>query len=204
MRKALAISLEATKQPCHWMQQGRHEGVGSVTMILIPRWQLLLQGHQLPQCVRDKCKLHHFATQCRSHRLYTRCNDGNYCHHQHDQHKQHKLHNNGGCGNNKCNIKESLLECKDKGSKLCHLYGKHANHSHDMCHANPQNPACEQQQQVSGSNKKTQPPWHMHHTSRAHQLLDKQQTKLPGRASETIPSNKKTSASNNNKKYHLW
>jgi hypothetical protein len=47
---------------------------------------------------------------------------------------------------------------------------------------------------------KTQPPQNVHHTSCARQLLDKQQSKLPGRASDTIFSDKRTSASNENKK----
>jgi hypothetical protein len=48
--------------------------------------------------------------------------------------------------------------------------------------------------------KKTKPPWHVHHTSCAQWSLDKQWIELPGRASDTVSSDKRTSVSNNNKR----
>ncbi len=55
-RKAVAISLKATRRPCQQTQQEHCEGVVSITMILIPRWQLLSQEHQSPWHKRDGCK----------------------------------------------------------------------------------------------------------------------------------------------------
>jgi hypothetical protein len=97
-RKTVAISIKATRRPWQRMQQGHCESNVSITMILIPLQWLLPQGHQSPQCVRNKCKLHCFANQRRSQGLYAQCNDGNYCHHQHGRRKQHKLRNDGGRG----------------------------------------------------------------------------------------------------------
>ncbi len=57
--------------------------------------------------------------------------------------------------------------------------------------------------QTATKQTKTQPPWHVHYVSRTRQPLDKQWIKLPGRASDTIFSAKRTSASNNNKKYFV-
>jgi hypothetical protein len=51
--------------------------------------------------------------------------------------------------------------------------------------------------------KKTKPLWHVRHMSRALQLLDKQRIELPGRAGDTVFNDERTSASNNNKKYHF-
>ncbi len=68
----------------------------------------------------------------------------NYRHRQHDQRKQHKLRNDGSHGNNKCNNKKSLPERKDKGFQPWCLHGKHANHSHNKCRANPHNQARKQ------------------------------------------------------------
>jgi hypothetical protein len=55
-RKAVAISLKATRQPCRQMQQEHRESIVSITTILIPQQQLLSQEHQLLQCKRDKRK----------------------------------------------------------------------------------------------------------------------------------------------------
>ncbi len=55
----------------------------------------------------------------------------------------------------------------------------------------------------ASNNKKIQPPWHVHQASRAQRLLDKQQIELLGRASDTVFSDKRTSASHNHKKYHF-
>ncbi len=102
MRKAVAISLEATRRACQQMQQGRRDGGLSITMILILRQQRILpQGRQLLQSVRDECKLRRFSYQRRSQGSYAWCNDGNYRHRQHGQRKQHKLCDDGGHGNNK-------------------------------------------------------------------------------------------------------
>ncbi len=49
MRKAMRISLKATRWLCQQMQQEYCEGVGSITTILIPWWQLLSQEHLLPR-----------------------------------------------------------------------------------------------------------------------------------------------------------
>jgi hypothetical protein len=104
----VVISLKAIRQPYQQTQKERCKGIVSITLILIPQQQLLPQGHQLPQRVRDGRKLQCFANQSRSHGLYTRHNDGNYCYHQHGQRKQHKLRNNGGHGNNNHDNKVSL------------------------------------------------------------------------------------------------
>ncbi len=48
--------------------------------------------------------------------------------------------------------------------------------------------------------QKKKPSWHLCHASRGQQLQDKQQIELPGRASETVPSDDRTIASNNNRK----
>jgi hypothetical protein len=56
MRKAVAISLEATRRPCQRMQQEHREGVVSITTILILRQQISPQGHQSPQVVHNKRK----------------------------------------------------------------------------------------------------------------------------------------------------
>jgi hypothetical protein len=87
-RKANAISLKAIKRPCRQTQQELCEGVESIMLILIPQWQLLPQGLQLPQRVHDGRKLQCFADQCRSHGSYIRRDDGNNCHRQHGQCKQ--------------------------------------------------------------------------------------------------------------------
>jgi hypothetical protein len=88
MRKAVAISLKATRQPCWQTQQGHHESVVSIMTILIPRWRILPHGCQPPQSMHNERKLQRFADQHRSQGLYTQCNDGNYCHHQHGQREQ--------------------------------------------------------------------------------------------------------------------
>ncbi len=136
-RKAVAISLEATRQFCQWMQQGHREGVMSITTILILRWQLLPQGHQSLQSMCNKHKLWSFADQHRSQGLFAWRNYGNYHHRQHSRHKQHKLCNDGGRGDNKRNIKKSLPKCKGKGFEPWCLQGEHINHSYDKCCANP-------------------------------------------------------------------
>jgi hypothetical protein len=56
IRKAVAISLKATRRPCPQMQQEYCESAMSIMTILIPRQQLLSQEHQLPQSKRNKCK----------------------------------------------------------------------------------------------------------------------------------------------------
>ncbi len=53
-RKAVAISLGATRQPCQRTQQRPCEDIVSITMILIPWWQLLSQKRQLSQCKHSK------------------------------------------------------------------------------------------------------------------------------------------------------
>ncbi len=203
-RKAVAISLKATRRPCQWTRQGHCEceGTMSITMILIPQWQLLPQGRQLPQCVQGKHKLQRFDGQRRSQGSYSWRNNGNYCHHQHGQREQNKLHDNDGHRDNKRNNKKSLPVCKDKGFKPWCLHGKYTYHLYDKCHTNPCNQARKQQQQLANSNQtnKTQLPWHVHHVSCTQQLLDKQQSKLPGRASDTVFSDKRTRTSNDNKK----
>jgi hypothetical protein len=55
-KKALAISLKATRRFCRQTQQEHCEGVVSIMLILIPRLQLLSQEHQLPQRKRNKRK----------------------------------------------------------------------------------------------------------------------------------------------------
>jgi hypothetical protein len=55
-RKAVAISLKATRRPCQQTWQEHCEGIVNITTILIPQWQLLLQEHQSPQCKRNKRK----------------------------------------------------------------------------------------------------------------------------------------------------
>jgi hypothetical protein len=52
------------------------------------------------------------------------------------------------------------------------------------------------QQQLASSNnsKNTQPRWHAHHASRVQRLLDKQQIESPGTATDTVPSEERTSA----------
>jgi hypothetical protein len=52
-RKAMAISLKATRRPCQQMQQERRDSIVSITTILIPRRQLLSQEHQSLQCKHD-------------------------------------------------------------------------------------------------------------------------------------------------------
>ncbi len=54
MRRAVAISLGATRRP-HWQTQERHhEDVVSTTTILIMWWQSLSKDHQLPWRKRDE------------------------------------------------------------------------------------------------------------------------------------------------------
>jgi hypothetical protein len=52
----MAISLNATRQPCQQMRQERCEGIVSITAILIPQRQLLSQKHQLLQRKHEGCK----------------------------------------------------------------------------------------------------------------------------------------------------
>ncbi len=87
-RKAVAISLEATRRPCWWTQQGHREGIASITTILIPRQRISPQERQSTQSVRDECKLQHFADQRRSQGSYAQRNDGNYRHRQHGRREQ--------------------------------------------------------------------------------------------------------------------
>ncbi len=54
MRKIVAISLKATRQPCQQTWQGCHESVVSITTILIPGQQLLSQERQLSWRKHDK------------------------------------------------------------------------------------------------------------------------------------------------------
>ncbi len=207
-RKTVAISLESTRWPCWWMQQGHCEGVVIITTILIPRWWLLPRGLQLLQRVQDKHKLQCFADQHRSHGLYAWCNNGNHHQRWHGQHKQHKLRDNGGCGNDKCNNKKSPPDCKDKSFNPCHLHGEHTNHSQDRCHANLCNKEWSKARrnnnninsQLATKNKAVMSRTHASH---AQWLLDKQQIELPGRASDNVPSDNRTIASNDNKKYHF-
>ncbi len=55
-RRALVMSLGATRWPCQQMQQRSCEDVMSITTILIPRQQSLSTEHQLPQRKRDEHK----------------------------------------------------------------------------------------------------------------------------------------------------
>jgi hypothetical protein len=55
MRKAVAISLKATRRPCQQTQK-HHEGVVSITTILIPQQQLSSQERQLLQCKHNRHK----------------------------------------------------------------------------------------------------------------------------------------------------
>ncbi len=55
-RKAMAISLKATRRPCQQTRQERCESVVSITAILIPQQQFLSQEHQLLQRKCDRCK----------------------------------------------------------------------------------------------------------------------------------------------------
>jgi hypothetical protein len=57
MRKAVAINLKATRQPCQQTQQERLEGAMSITTILIPQRRLSSQEHQSPQRKRNRCKM---------------------------------------------------------------------------------------------------------------------------------------------------
>ncbi len=147
-RKAMAISLKAIRRPCWQMQQGRCEGVVSITSIYIPQQQLLPQGYQSLQWVCNRCKMQCFANQHRSNGPYAQRNNGNYCYHQHGWRQQHKLHDDSSHGNNKHNNKKSLPECKGKGFKPWCLHGKHLNHSFDEYCTNPRNQERELQQKA--------------------------------------------------------
>jgi hypothetical protein len=114
----------------------------------------LPQGHQSPQSVHNESKLRRYANQCRSQGLYAQHNDNNYHHRQHGRCKQRKLRNDGGCSNNNQDNKKSLPKCKDKGFQLCHLHGKHINHSYDKCRTNPCHQEHKLQQQAQITTKK--------------------------------------------------
>ncbi len=58
-RKAVVISLKATRRPCQQTRQEHCESVMSITTILIPRQQLLSQERQLWRCKLDKIKRRH-------------------------------------------------------------------------------------------------------------------------------------------------
>jgi hypothetical protein len=53
MRKAVAISLKATRRPCQRMQQEHCESIMSISTVLIPQQQLSSQEHQLLQHKHD-------------------------------------------------------------------------------------------------------------------------------------------------------
>ncbi len=53
-RRAVAISLGATRRSCQRMQQRHHEDVVSIMTILIPQQQSSSKEHQLPQHKCDK------------------------------------------------------------------------------------------------------------------------------------------------------
>ncbi len=55
MRRAVAIILGATRQPCQQMWQRRHEDVVSITTMLITWQQSPSKEHQLPWRKHDKC-----------------------------------------------------------------------------------------------------------------------------------------------------
>ncbi len=57
MRKAMAISLKATKQLCQRTWQEHCEGVVSIMTILILQWQLSSQERQSPQRKLNECKM---------------------------------------------------------------------------------------------------------------------------------------------------
>ncbi len=55
-RRAVAMSLGATRRPCQQTRQWSHEDIVSIMTILIPRWQSLSKEHQLLRRKHDKCK----------------------------------------------------------------------------------------------------------------------------------------------------
>ncbi len=203
-RKAKGISLTATMWPCQQTRQGRCEGTVSITTILIPQQWLLPKGHQLPQHVCNKRKLQHFANQRRCHGSYAECNNGNYCHRQHGWRERHKLRDNGGHGKQGQQQEESP-QVQGLGVQALPPT-RQARQSLVRQVPRKSAPPSMQTTTTSTSNikKTTQPPWHMHQASRAQQSLDKQQIKLPGRASDIVSSDERTSTSNINKKYHFW
>ncbi len=147
MRKAVVISLKATRRPCWRTWQGHCEGIVSITMILIPRQQILPQGCQLPQHVHHKRKLWRFFQPAQESRVI--------------------------CSTQRRQL--SLLSTWPMRTTTT----------------------------SASNNKKTKPLWHVCHASCMQQSLDKQQIKSPGRASDTVFNDERTSASNNNKEYHF-
>ncbi len=145
MRKAMAISLKATRRPCQQMQQEHLEGVVSITTIFILRWQLLSQERQSLQCKHSGCK------------------------------------------------KETLY-----AGNLRQILQIHA----------PDLPqwTWDQQQNIqkrSRKQKKKQSHRDTNAMCHARWLLDKPRIESLGRASDTIPSDNRTSTSNDNKNYHF-
>ncbi len=55
-RRAVAMSLGATRQPRQGTWQKSREDVVSITTILIPQWQSLSKERQSPRQKRNKCK----------------------------------------------------------------------------------------------------------------------------------------------------
>ncbi len=53
-RRAVAISLGATRRPCQQTWQRQHEDVMSIMVMLIPQQQSLSKERPLPQCKRNK------------------------------------------------------------------------------------------------------------------------------------------------------
>ncbi len=99
---------------------------------------------------------------------------------------------------------EESPECEDKGFKPWCLHGEQANHSYEECCANPCNQSAQTTRTTTHNNNKNTAAWHVHHASRARHLLDKQQIKLPGIASDMVSIDERTRAGDNNNKYHFW
>ncbi len=167
-RKAVVINLEATRQPCQRTWQGHCEGVVSITAITIPQWWILPQGRQSPQNVCDERKLRRFADQRRSQGLYAwwrrQLLSPSAWPMQAAQAPQRWQ-----SWQQQVQQQEESPECKDKGFKPWCLHGKHANHLHDKCCANPHNQARKQQQQAQATkNRKKQSRRDTYATRHAH------------------------------------
>ncbi len=200
-KKAVATSLKAARQPCQGMWPRRCEGIVSITTILLP-WQWLWpQGRQLPQRVRDECKLLCFANHCRSHRSYAWHNNG-YRRHHHGRCKQRKLCNGSSRSNKQAQQQVESPKHEDKGFEPCHLHGKHTNHSlrysaQPVKHANNNNK--HKQQQKRGKNKAIM--IHMPHITCA-MIAGQAASWVAWQSQWHHPQWQKTSPSNDNKKYY--
>ncbi len=145
-RKAMAISLKATRRPCWQTQQERCEGGVIITTILISRQQLSSQEHQLPQCKCNKRK---------TEALYTRKLRQIRKIHAPDLYYKRGI-------NNKTNKQKRT--CKQNKKQSCR-------DTYAMCHAR--------------------------------QLLEKPRIESPDRASDIVPSDERTSMSDDNNNYHF-